>query len=143
MTVAPSSSDDLDLDGVGVVDERLRDVFDQFLGCHRRGSYLAAGRMPASAEQSGDGVRTAGRPWRATAFALSASTLELDRLGARVVVAERLDRAAVAGAAAVGDDDAIGRLLRRADARQPDADCHVWLVLLLYRDGWGGAAPGC
>ena len=125
MTVAAVLVDDLDLDGVRVVDERLGDVFDQFLGCHRSRPYLAAGRMPACAEQAGDGVGRLGALGE-PGLGLVGVDLELDRLGARVVVAERLDATAVAGAAAVGDDDTIGRLLRRADAREPDADCHGW-----------------
>ena len=63
-------------------------------------------------------------PFASHVLALSASTHELDRLAARVVVTERLEGAAVAGAAPVGDDDAVRRLLVRADARQSDADCH-------------------
>src|SRR6202008_3437331 len=42
-------------------------------------------------------------------------------------------RSPVAGAAAVGDDDPIGWLLRRADARQPNADCHAVLLPPLCR----------
>src|SRR3989304_2309831 len=61
---------------------------------------------------------------------------------ARVVVADRVERATVAGVGAaggarpgagratgggvgaVGDDDPVAGLLRRADARESDADCH-------------------
>src|SRR4029453_2022346 len=66
---------------------------------------------------------------------------ELDRLRARVVVADDLDGPTVAGAPAVGDDDAVGRLLGRADARQPDASCHGCLVYLLRDSGRWGAPP--
>jgi len=50
---------------------------------------------------------------------------ELDRSGPRVVVADRLDGLAVAGAAAVHDDDAVGRLLRGPDASEANSNCHV------------------
>ena len=80
--------------------------------------------MPALTEESDDGVGRLGA-LREPGLRLLLVDLELDRFGARVVVPERLDRATVAGTATVGDHDAVGRLLRRADARQSDADCHV------------------
>ena len=40
-------------------------------------------------------------------------------------MAQDLDRPAVPGRAAVGDDDAVARLLRRADAGEADAGCNL------------------
>src|SRR4029077_7467485 len=63
---------------------------------------------------------------------------ELGRFSARVVVPERLERSPVTGASAVGDDDAIAGLLVRADARQPDTDCHECGTPPSGRDAGGG-----
>src|SRR5258705_4471425 len=88
---------------------------------------LSGGHDAGRAEEAEDGIRWLG------ALGLPGGRLlgvdvELDRLGSRVVVADDLDRPTVAGGAAVGDDDAVGRLFRRAHARQPDSDCHLGLV---------------
>src|SRR5262245_18005274 len=77
-----------------------------------------------AAEQARDGVRgqcALGEP----RLGLVGVDGQLDRICARVVVPERLDRAAVPRAAGVGDDHAIARLLRGADAGQADANGHA------------------
>src|SRR5689334_7495218 len=101
---------------------------------------LLLGRNDAGvAEQSEDGVGRL-RALREPGAGLLGVDVDLDRFRPRVVVADRLDRAAVARGARVGDDHAVGRLLRRADARQPDPDCHGLLLppeLLGTVGGWG------
>ena len=64
---------------------------------------------------------------------------ELDRVGPGVVVAERLDGTAVPSAAAVHDDDAVGRLLGCPDAAETNSNCHVRAC-----SSWdcGGISPG-
>ena len=76
-------------------------------------------------------------PLSSHAFARSASTTNSVGSRARVVVAEGLERPPVTGATAVGDDDAIARLLVRADAREPDANCHEWWCSSLVDAGTG------
>ena len=73
MTVVAVLVDDLDRDRIGIVNERLRDVFDQFLGCHRRDPYLAAGRMPALRNRRAT-VSDGWAPLASQALALSSST---------------------------------------------------------------------
>src|SRR6478609_9043971 len=88
------------------------------------GDLLLLGRQDAGGlEQAGDRVGrlgALGKPRRR----LLGVDVELDRLGPGVVVADRRDRPAVPGRARVGDDHAVGWLLPRDHARQPDADCH-------------------
>ena len=119
MTWVPSSSWTSTLHRVGVVDERPRDELDE-LGCGHRSAYRA-GRMPTWRNRRST-VSEGWAPWLSQRLAFSASTLISHGLLPRVVVTEGVERAAVAGAAAVGDDEAIGRLLRRADAGETDAD---------------------
>ena len=61
-----------DLDGLRVVDERLRDVLDQLPGCHVV-SYFAAGRTPAP-RNSRSTVSEGVAPWLIQRVAFSAST---------------------------------------------------------------------
>src|SRR5436305_13401227 len=53
--------------------------------------------------------------------------VELDRrgIGLRVVATDDLDELAVARGTRVGSNDAVDRILLRADARQPQLDCHL------------------
>src|SRR4029450_6424797 len=101
------------------------------------GPLLPGGRDARVLEQPLDrvgGLRALGQP----RLRLVGVDVDLDRLRAGVVVADRLDRPAVAGAAAVGHDHAVARLFGRADPGQPDSDCHV-----LSSGAWGLCwAPG-
>ena len=72
MTVPFGLADDLDRHRVRVVDERARDVLDQFLGRHVDSSYLLAGRMPCSRNRRAT-VSDGWAPLASQAFALSAS----------------------------------------------------------------------
>src|SRR4051794_1102057 len=94
---------------------------------------LGRGHDARVPEQAKDGVRRLGA-LREPGLRLVGIDLERDRIGPRVVVAKRLDRSTVACASAVGDDDPVGRLLRRADAREPDTDCHGYSFFLGLRD---------
>ena len=95
-----------DLDGLRVVDERLRDVLDEILRAHFAAYFFSAGRTPAARNRRAT-VSDGRAPLASQAFALSASTTNSTGSLARVVVPERLDRAAVARAAGVGHDDPI------------------------------------
>src|SRR6266566_2123474 len=88
---------------------------------------LSGGHDAGRAQEAEDGVRRLGALGQ-PGGRLFGVDVELDRLGSGVVVADDLDRPTVAGGAPVSDDDAIGRLLRRAHARQPDSDCHLDLI---------------
>src|SRR5438093_5039822 len=60
--------------------------------------------------------------------------VELDRrrVGLRVVAADDLDELAVARRARVGGDDAVDRILLRADPRQPELHCHVFYLFAFF-----------
>src|SRR5918999_1592785 len=66
-------------------------------------------------------LRTLGEP------VLHLRLVEVDRrgVGLRVVAPDDLDEAPVPRRARVGDDDAVDRVLLRADARQPDPYSHL------------------
>src|SRR5262249_14603463 len=83
----------------------------------------ARGRDALGAQQGGDRLRRLGAVLEPVTRAL---LVELDRrgLGLRVVATDRLDRAAVARRALVGDDDPPDRVLLRSDAPQSDSHCH-------------------
>src|SRR4029077_17713246 len=75
------------------------------------------------AEQASHGVRRLGA-LRHPRLRLLGIYLEVDRLGARVVVPERLDRATVPGAPGIGYHDPVAGCLLRADARESDPNRH-------------------
>src|SRR5207302_2925049 len=73
------------------------------------------------------------------------------RLRLRVVAADDLDELAVARRARIGGDDAVDRVLLRADPRQSQFHCHlatfslsscVWTSTCVLRSGAAGPASG-
>ena len=98
--------DDLDRDGLGIVDERLGDVFDQVGGCHRRAPTCCRRDDAGLLEQAADGVGRLGALGEPV-LGLGLVDAQLDRVGPRVVVPDRVDRAPVAGGSAVGDDEPV------------------------------------
>src|SRR5258707_13209476 len=90
------------------------------------GALAAASLDPLDAQQlahRGGGLRAARQP------AASALLVENDRrgVGLRVVVTDRLDHAAVARRALIGDDDAPNRILLAAPPCEPQPNRHVFL----------------
>src|SRR6185503_16106560 len=122
MTVAPASSTTSTVTASGSSTSDLATYSTRSLAAIVP-SLLGGGddaRVPEQAQDGVRGLRALGEPRLRLVFVDD----ERDGLGARVVVPDDLDRSPVAGAAAVGDDDSVSRLLGRANARQPDADCH-------------------
>src|SRR3954447_16043091 len=110
----------LDADLVGLVDERLREVLEQL----PHGGLAGRGGLDAlRLEQLAHGVGRLGAAVEPVAHALLVN-LDRRRLRLRVVAADRLDEAAVAGRAAVGDDDAPHGILLPAHAGESHADGH-------------------
>ena len=68
--------------------------------------------------------------------------VDLDGLAARVVVTERVERAAVTGGAAVGDDEAVAGLLGRTDSGEADSDCQGTLETSCGAWRWASAGGG-
>src|SRR5919109_3797759 len=85
-----------------------------------RADHLAPGGLDALGTQKArDGPRRPGPVGEPVAGALRVDH-DRGRVGLRVVVADRLDRAAVARRTPIGDDDAPDRVLPRTHPSEPD-----------------------
>src|SRR5919202_1988294 len=117
----------LDGHGVGLIDERPRQVLEQLPHRERRSAALARGRVDALGPQQLADLR---RGLGALAQPLADPLLvqaNRRRLGLRVVLAHGLDEAPVARRALVGHHDPPDRVLPAAHTGQPQSYCHAFL----------------
>src|SRR5690606_3428700 len=108
----------LDLDGITVFDQCPGETEEHLL----HGS-AAVGLDALDAKQTGDalgGLGTLPEP------VIRPFLVDHDgrRLGLRVVLADRFDRAAITRRALVGDNDSPDRVLLRTNSSKSDTDCH-------------------